>query len=383
MKETSFAVSEAKQERGAGYSNRTVDKYKYDFHRAMKIVEEKTGKNDPNKVRPNDIYNFVYAPMIEEYKQGKTEHASFLRGLDDALHAFAQASKASGVYKREIRTCDKRKTSQMLNENKVFRYSKDTTVMQATREDKEKVVEQLLLMKEKTNSEGKKQKIDAAINVLDLELATGRRISALLRSHVDNYDKETGQYTTFGDKGGKDNESYFLTSEAKEILDRVTEGKNGGAMIFTIKYSKNHPDPNKRGQDKPVESMRKEVSALIKDAAEKAGVNRDGQKFSSHACRKGFAEERALDYIKNMSADERRAELQRRRDIDPRFNARIEKVMDHIKSKFKNKTKAANRQFTDKEIIQLLVSSDINHSRKDVMRYYLGEEFWESVEDLL
>lgn len=165
-------------------------------------------------------------------------------------------------------------------------------------------------------------------------------------------------------------------------MDKLTAGKSDRSAIHVIKYSENHPDPNKRGQDKGVTAMRKEMSALIKEAAEEAGVNYEEAKFSSHSCRKGYAEERAIDYLKMGEADGRK-ELERRRQLDPNLDARIEKVMDNIKSKFKIKANAAKREFTHKEVVQLLVSTDINHSRKDVMRYYLTEEFWKSVQSYL
>lgn len=360
-----MGFSDKKKENGSGLSDRTIAKYKYDFNRLMKLVEAETGKTDPMKVKPNDVYRII-DKMVEEYKVGKTANASFLRGIDDSLHAFKEASKASGVFKRELRLGDKKKIQETLNQEKVYRRASDTSVMKASREDVEKVVREL----EKSTSPAK----EVAIKALKLEFETGRRISAILRSQVGNYDAKSGQYVTYGDKGGKDNESFFLTPGARDILDTVIHKdgakKSDGDMMFKIKYIQ-HRDPNKIGQDKSVESMRKQVSSLIQSAAKRAGVNRGELTFSSHSCRKGFADERCTFYLTTMTPVERREELKRRKSLDENLSNRIDKVLEHIKSKFKIEENAKKRDFTDTEITKLLVSTDINHSRIDVMRYYL------------
>lgn len=359
-----MAFSKKKIENENGLSDRTVEKYKYDFHRLLNLVENETGKNDPMKVKPNDIYK-VIDKMVAEFKVGKTEHASFLRSIDDSLHAFKVASKASGVYNRELRLGDKRLISEKLNEEKVYRYSGNSTVMKGSRDDLDAVIKEL----EGSRSPAKQ----AAITVLKLEFETGRRISAILRSKVGNYDEKTDQYITYGDKGGKDNESFFLSSGAKDILNELTKGKNKGDMMFKIKYSSHYKDKNKVGQDKSVESMRKQVSGLIRVAAVRAGVNRGKQNFSSHSCRKGFADERFNVYKTSMTECEAREELARRRSLDSNLDKRVEKCLDHIKSKFKIVANASEREFTHEEVVKLLVSTDINHSRLDVIRYYLTE----------
>lgn len=356
--------SDRKKKNESGLADRTVAKYRTDFNRMMKMVEAETGKTNPMKVTPNDVYG-VIDKLIGEYHAGATEHASFLRSVDDALHAFKESSKASGVFKREIRLGDKRKISQKLNEEKVYRKAEHSTVLKGSRDSLEKVITELGKMKSPY--------AQTAIDVLRLEFSTGRRISAILRSKVENYDKELEQYRTFGDKGGKDNESYFLTKEAREILDRVTDKKSKGDMMFKMPYTQKK---GRKGQDKTVENMRKHVSRLITTASKRAGVNQGKKTFSSHSCRKGFAVERAMEYAK-LTPEQQRAELQRRRDLDPQLDARIDKVLENIKAKFKNEAKAELREFTDQEILRLLVSTDINHSRLDVLRYYLSDEYWE------
>lgn len=368
LMKSGIGFSKGKIERGSGLARSAVMKYKTDFNRLMKMVEKETGKNDPMKVKPNDVYK-VIDKLIKEYHGGNKALANFLRGIDDALHAFKECSKASGVFKRELRLGDKRVISQKLNDEKVYRRSKDTTVMKASRDDMEKVVAQI------EKSRASREVKDVAINVVRLEFESGRRISGILRSQVGNYDEKNGVFTTYGDKGGKDNESFYLSQGAKEILDKLSRNENGekkkdGDMMFKVKYTQ-HKDPNKRGQDKSVDNIRKQVSNLIKNCAERADVNRDGQKFSSHSCRKGYANERADYYIDNMTAEERKEELERRKKHDKALSERIDKCLEHIKSKFKNEDKKEKREFTDIEIIKLLVSTDINHSRIDIIRYYL------------
>lgn len=365
-----MAFSQKKIDNESALSDRTVQKYKETFERAMNMIEERTGKSDPMKVRPNDTYALV-KELIGEYKSGKTQNASFLRGLDDALHAFKEASKASGTYSREMRLGDKRVISGMLNEEKVYRHAKDTTVQVGTREDTEKVIAEIKKMR--ISPQAKK----VAENVLRLELETGRRIHAILNTKVDNFDAAKGTFTSLGDKGGKDNISYFLTSTARTILEKHSvnekgKTKSGGDMMFKIKYTQ-HKDPKKIGQDKSVDAMYKQISNYIKVAAKRAKVNRveDGKKFSSHSTRKGFANERADHYIGTMTAKERRDELERRRRLDPELDKRVQNVLENIRAKFKIEGNAKKREFTDKEIVKLLVSMDIDHSRIDVMRYYL------------
>ncbi|BCD33066.1 hypothetical protein BC30102_p810 (plasmid) [Bacillus cereus] len=359
--------SDRKKKNESALSDRSVAKYKSDFNRMMKMVEQETGKTDPMQVKPNDVYK-VIDKLIEEFHGGATEHASFLRGIDDALFAFKESSKASGVFKREIRLGDKRKISEKLNEEKVFRKAEYSTVLKGSREAMEKVVAELDKMKSPA--------VQVARDVVRLEFATGRRISAILRSKVENYNKEMEQYqfVSLGDKGGKDNESYFLTKEAREILDRATDKKSKGDMMFKIQYTQNK---KRKGQDKTVENMRKHVSGLITEASRRAGVNEGKKTFSSHSCRKGFGIERAIEYANTMTPEERKNELDRRRALDPKLDAQIDKVLKNIKDKFKNEKKAELREFTDQEILRLLVSTDINHSRLDVLRYYLSDAYWE------
>lgn len=356
--------SKRKQERGSALADSSVEKYKTDFNRMMNFVEAETGKTDPMRVTPNDVYK-VIDKLIVEFHEGATEHASFLRGVDDALHAFKESSKKSGVFKREIRLGDKRKISQKLNEEKVFRKSEFSTVLQGNRESLNKVLDELDKMKSPA--------VQVAKDVLKLEFETGRRISAILRSKVENYDKSMEQYISYGDKGGKNNESYFLSKVAREVLDRATDGKSKGDMMFKVKYTQNK---ERKGQDKKVQNIRKQISGLIKTAARRAGVNLGKKTFSSHSCRKGFAKEKAMEYAK-LTPEERKNELDRRRALDPKLDKQIDKVLENIKGKFKNKDKAELREFTDQEILRLLVSTDINHSRLDVLRYYLSNAYWE------
>lgn len=362
--------SKKKIENESALADESVSKYRTDFNRLMKLVEDKTGKRDPMKVRPNDVYEVV-KDLVVEYQDGKKANASFLRGIDDALHAFKESSKASGTFSRELRLGDKRVISGMLNEGKVYRRARDTTVQVGTREDTEKVIAEIEKMRITPQAK------QTAISCLRLELETGRRIGAILSTKVDNYDAVKGQFVSYGDKGGKDNISYFLTPTAKLILDKHSlnekgKEKSGGDMMFKIKYTQ-HKDPKLKGQDKSVKAMYKQVSNYIKIAAQRAGVNREeeGQKFSSHATRKGFANERADHYIEHMTAAERRAELDRRRAADPDLDKRVASVLDNIKKKFKIDENAKSREFTDIEVVKLLVSMDIDHSRIDVMRYYL------------
>lgn len=360
--------SKKKMENESGLSDRTVQKYKETFSRVMKLVEEKTGKNDPMKVKPNDVYGVV-RDLIADYKNGQTQHSSFLRSLDDALHAFKEASKASGTFSREIRLGDKRVISRMLNEEKVFRRARDTTVQVGTREDTDKVIVEIQKMKIAADAK------QTAINCLRLEQETGRRMGAILNTKVDNYDSIKGQFISYGDKGGKDNVSYFLTPTARAILDKHSVNdkgkvKSGGDMMFKIKYSQ-AKDPKLQGQDKSVKSMYKQISGYIQIAAQRANVNRDHQRFVSHSTRKGYANERADYYLHSMTASQRRDELDRRRRENPDLDKRVTNVLNNIKAKFKIKENGDKRTFTDIEIVKLLVSMDIDHSRIDVMRYYL------------
>lgn len=362
--------SKKKIENESALSDASVQKYKETFERVMSLVEEKTGKTDPMKVRPNDVYAVV-KDLIDEYKGGKTQNASFLRGIDDALHAFKEGSKASGTFSREIRLGDKRVISGMLNEEKVYRHAKDTTVQVGTREDTDKVIAEIEKMR--ISPQAKKVAVDA----LRLEQETGRRISAILNTKVGNYDAVKGTFESLGDKGGKDNISYFLTPKAREILEKHSlkdngKEKSGGDMMFKIKYTQ-HKDPKKMGQDKSVKAMYKQISNYIRVAAIRAKVNReeDGQKYSSHSTRKEFANERADHYIATMTAKERREELERRRSLDPNIDKRVQKVLENIRAKFKIEENAKKREFTDIEVIKLLCSMDIDHSRIDVMRFYL------------
>jgi hypothetical protein len=367
--------SKRKIENNSGLANGTVDKYKFELHTMYNYIEDNpqhfNNVQDVIKLKPKDY--FKYCEMrIAEYREGNKGVAYHLRALDDAMYAFNQCAVDSGEYQYKFKFPKKDKWSKKLNDEKVYRKGKETTVKAASRKDVEAVCSRL--------REIKSPAAQVAADVLWGEFVSGRRINAQLRHKAGDFNKEEGSLTSYGDKGGKDNFG-FLCPEAIDHFTKLTmkvngERKSAGAPMIQLPYQLG----DKAGQDKSIDNMRKHLSGLIKQVSDE--LYKEGKidnRVTSHGARKGFAQEEAF-YLLHKSKKELQVHLDAIAAQDSKLRGKFDNVLKNIRSKFKVETNGEKRQFTKKELVSLIVSTSINHSRIDVMRYYLNKKFWENIE---
>ncbi|MFA9557927.1 hypothetical protein ACERII_11525 [Evansella sp. AB-rgal1] len=360
-------MSKKKKDNGSGFSNGTNSKYKYELHTMYNYMENHWGVTDFAKLKQKDYFRY-YDERIKEYHEGNTSVAYHLRGLDDAMAAFNHYCVNAGEFQYKLKFPKKEKLSHLMDEMNVYRKAKDSSVMAASRKDVVAVCTYLREMKTQAGS--------VAADALWGEFLTGRRINAQLRHKVGNFNEEEGSLTSCGDNGGKDNFG-FLRSEAIEHYSKLCEGKRDGSPILTIQYQLG----TKAGQDKSIEKMRVHISELIKTASDT--LIEEGKldnPVTSHSARKGFAQEEAF-HLLHKTKKELEKELDKIAGQDPKLKSKFNNVLKNIRDKFKNPKNAAKREFTKKELVSLLVSVSISHSRIDVMRYYLTKEFWKGVEE--
>jgi integrase len=378
-KENRKAVSDKKIENQKSLSDSSYKTYKSDFHSICRLAGKLSGKTKITQIKPNDMYQ-AFKYLKEEAIHKKEISPYTVRKYDDAVHFFVKYSKESGVYKNQMRIGDKRKIEEILKDKSTYRKAKDSKVAPLMRDDVNKIVKEL----EKSRSPYKNQAIDA----LHLEFLTGKRISSILNAKAGNYKSDLDMFKTVGDKGNKTNPTFMLRVEAKQILDRLSQGKKAGTHLFTMKHGNNVKDKNKRNQDKSVESMYKTVDNLLNNTIKKmvkkgALVPPEGKKFTTHSFRKGHAVENSIQYVRTFNTYTlAKNELERRQKIDPGLTKRINSELVNIRAKHKIKENAKKREFTYLELIKLLISTDINHSRVSVVRFYSDlsqEEFKEAL----
>lgn len=371
IKNNVTGFSKGKMERGAGLDRDTVKKYKYELHTMYKNIQEwkleYEGKKitDPTRIKQKDVLDYIDRGM-EDYKNGNMSVAYHLHALDDAIHAFTSHAVSSGQFKYFSSLPKKEKIAEMLKVNKVYRVAAETTIFPNTRDEVKVVCDELRSMKTPAG--------EVAADALWAEFTSGRRISATLRHKAGNFNSENQTLISIGDKGNKTNFT-GLTDEAAEHYAKLTEAKKDGTAVFSIKY-KHGP---KKGQDKSVEEMRKQVTSLINEACKRIKKKKGVEiTVTSHGARKGFAQERATELLQKSKA-ELVKELDRIKAQDPKISRKIDNVLVNIKSKIKNDDYRNRREFTRKELVVLVTSCLINHSRLDVMRYYLTKDYWTKV----
>jgi hypothetical protein len=363
-----FSKKKIKNNSNLGHSS--VDKYMYELHTMYNYMEENYGLEKVEKVTPKMMYQY-YTDRSKEYHEGNTAIGWHLHSLDDAIHAFQHFAVESGQYSYTPKLGKKEKMEAILKEEKVKRHSADTSVNASNREDISAVCDYL-------RNEVGTSAANVAADVLWGEFVSGKRISAQLRHRVGDYDKENGTLMSWGDKGGKNNKGR-LKEEAKEHYNKLTMKEDGaekkaGAPMLSIKYV----NGDKAGMDKTIAQMRTQVSDLIKDASDillEQGII--SEPVSSHGARKAYAQEGAEELIVNYEREELQKILDDMIKDDPKLQRKVNNVMENIRSKFKIKENAAKRQFTKKDLVSLITSIEISHSRIDVMRFYLTKDFWE------
>ncbi|WCK54254.1 tyrosine-type recombinase/integrase [Aneurinibacillus sp. Ricciae_BoGa-3] len=335
-------------------AGKTYRRYKIGIKQYARYLYTNYGITDISRAKPRHAEEYI-REKVEGYKN-TAESVWTIKTFFHSIEFFRVATRVTSVYKGEVRLGDKRKFLTMLKEEKIFRKSKESTVLKATRSECELVIQGIL----KTRSPIKTIVADLLFAIL----YTGSRLSACLRLKVEDIDLINGTITFHNDKGGLTH-SHRLNSEAIQLFTEIIKGKKQGAPVFKITY--------RNGQQKSIDAAAKQIQSLIAPAARRAGVNHTDERgreitLSAHSFRKAYASGQYEIYLKKSERDLKKEIASRIRER-PCIRGKYKKMVRKIN---KNTKKGKKRWPNKGELAKFLTSLDIAHSRVDVVRYYIS-----------
>ena len=292
------------------------------------------------------------AEQIIQDKIAAGESAQNIRKVVHALDFFQEHATKTRVFKEnQVEIADHQKNLQTLKEQKVIRKSADSHRYKATKEESLRVIEEM----EKYNPH--------FASIARYQLLTGFRVSEAIRQKTEHVDLLNDKHHAKGAKGGLDNVVHtdHHTEDDKAFLKRLlakTESDTGRL------FARQKDD---KGNYKSDAQIRHSVTRLARRCADRLGIGGDGLTFSSHCFRGAFAIDRMLHYVEKHKEIDRI--IEEKIAEQPRLRSKYENFEKRIKNKTKNPEK---RQIQIYEKIQWLVSTDINHSRQDITRYYVS-----------
>ncbi|MGA9288437.1 MAG: site-specific integrase [Anaerobacillus sp.] len=350
--EKMFESGQSVKGNGRPWSERTSQTYASVCKAYANWLENTYGIADIMKSKPRHAYEY-FELKLRDVENGNASAWTASR-FPHALHALSEGSKSSGVYQRKLKLGNKRVMLTEKNERNIERVSTDSKTLKATSDEFRAVIEKI------ESSRSPNATVVAKIHTCQRSL--GLRITESLDLKKSSVTFNTDGTMTVRIKGKGGLVRYVTTNDekTKRIMREHTQNKKSGAPIFQIK--------DKNGNDMGKAAGRKTLIDNIRRAALKAGVDRDGKKYTTHSGRKVFAQERMNEYV---SRDERALtrEIEKRCKSDADIKRKYNRTMNNIKNKV-SPGKRSERTMTHKEMCQFLTSTDLGHGRLDVIRYY-------------
>ncbi|BCD26951.1 hypothetical protein BC30090_p61 (plasmid) [Bacillus cereus] len=312
---------------------------------------EKTHGISVDRAKPRHAMEYLET-KIQAYEKGNGSAFS-MRQLAHALHSFREASHKTGVFKHQCKVADKNKMLGTLTERGIFRKAGDSTSLKANHNDYEKV------QKEADKSNTNRHLKQEIKTVHELQRYCGMRVHEAVKLKVKDIDLANGTVYIKG-KGGHER---TVKIENKELLDKLKDlckGKNANSQVIIAR--------KKDGNQLTNSEFGKRVKQEIRGAAEKAGVDRNGKKYTTHSGRKAYAQAQ-MDKYKSYSKTQLKKEMAKRCQ-DKKTKNKYDKVLETIRKKITEGSENKERKLTHKEMCQFLVSLDLGHYRLDVIRYY-------------
>ncbi|GEN55523.1 hypothetical protein [Halobacillus faecis] len=306
---------------------------------------------------------------IREWKHFKPEHAKELlqdridRGLvagtvRQTCHALEYINKhvnEMNVFKKsqKIEITDHQGMLEKVAENGIVRRAQDSTRLKATPDDCRRV----LIEMERYNPR--------YASIARYEFLSGFRINDSVKQKVMYIDIKNNKHESRKSKGGLNNIVYTShhNDEDKRFLEEIKRCADQGTGRIFERFKNN--EDNYRS-DKLVS---KSVSELAKRCANRLGIKGPrGETFTSHSFRGGFGLERMEVYAANH---ERLDEIIKEKiEEQPRLHTRYKAFEGRIRKKIIKENRDA-RVIQKEEKIRWLVSTDLNHSRQEVVRFYI------------
>lgn len=303
-----------------------------------------------DRAKPRHAYEYI-DKKVADFKNGQGS-AYTIRKIPHALHAFQEASSMSKVFNHKCKVADKTVIKATLDSNNVYRKSANSNRLIATKEDYNKVMDAM--------SQSRSMYKNYARDIHEAQRQLGLRVHEGVKMQVRDIDFKNGIVRVIG-KGGLER---FVEVKDKQYLVKLKGfcvGKKGGADVFRTQ--------NKKGDPPSRERREQIVKELIKTAAERAGVNRNGKNYSSHSGRNGYAQQE-VNALKQLSKRQIEAIHEKMCRENKKVAQKSKEALRNIRSKIKNPEKRKEREFTKRELVLYIVSCWIGHFRLDVMRYY-------------
>lgn len=201
-------------------------------------------------------------------------------------------------------------------------------------------------------------------SIAEYQYLTGFRVSEAISQKAEHVDLDNDKHHAIKAKGGLNNIVYTNHHTAEEkafLINLVANSDKETGRIFERRK-------DEKGNYKSDEEIRRSLTRLASRCAVKLGIGgSNGETFSSHSFRGGFAYNRMTYYCSNKDILDQiiKEKIAEQRD---RLESKYEEFERRIKEKCKNPDE---RQIQDYEKIQWLISTDLNHSRQDVTRFYV------------
>jgi integrase len=332
-------------------ADRTYNTYRDVVKAYANHLHKEYGIEDIAKAKPRHAYDYVNK-QIEDYKTGKNASVYSIKRFAHAIESFRQASAETGVFRRACAIGDKRQILDQLKSEGMVRSSVDSKSLKANHSDYQKVDAQI--QNSQSPHKGTIQKLHQVQRFIGCRSIEACRMKVKDINFKDSVVRIKGKgglvrYVQVKDKGTMD------------MLKAQSAGKRGGAPVFQIRGR----DGNEKGANEMAKLLKKEV----RNAAVRAGVDRDGKKYTSHSGRKAFAQAN-MDGYKKKSVRQLRQEIGNRIKADKVLKKKYDRTLKNVRSKIKDPDKRKERELTHKELCTLLTSFDLGHGRLDVVRFY-------------
>lgn len=322
----------------------------------------------------------------------------------------------------------KYKETDVEDERDYTRRAPDSTVQMATREEMDKLIEEI--EKSRVYAPHKEQILD----IVKLTMLTGARVSGateltygdimfqdgmVFMRHENDLEDEKEVNMHLQEKAGHHRDVEFIEVRDDEAIALLTKLKdkfppntNPDRRIFefreAVKRDKVTGEYKSGGQKLSDKTIKTKIKNTVTNCAARAGINdvSNGKTVSMHSGRKCFTQSR-VDYYSTMTVEQLRAEVDRRieknREVRekeaervkelkrqgktkaeinerryPNFEKKLQVMKDRINwvkkptkenPRGERRTKE-DRELNHKELVFLCTTFEIGHQRIDVLRFY-------------
>ena len=356
---------------------KTKEQFREEISRAFYLSEARTGKTGKTKqylcehiLRKNtrktyesqaltfaEFLNAEYQVTDFPYiKPGMSEHfigemvvkayhgEMAVSSVKTTIHALAKLQDILRHQKDyRIRIINKEKQLGRLRALNMKRSAFVVSEVKANRISESVAIEMILVFRHGTIVRSKLR--DTMADVLEFQLFTGSRISAVFRLAVEDLDFATCMVTFRHDKGNK-TRTVEVDPDYMQKLQRMVEGKKPGRQVFEMF--------DRKGQLSSIENSVKRIERWSHEVAEALGV----RGANTHSYRKVFAQHR-YEMYQTLSKTQLKKRIAKRvrEDETGRIGQRISKY---------------GRDMSIEKMAALLTSMDLGHNRLDVLVWYLN-----------